>query len=110
MSLRMRQQLLEMGNEIFFGILRYQLFEVASFLPSPLPYLQYGNKCLPNNVLGRETPPGTTVTYKQLKERGFKGTKYDAEIMIAQGITLQDNSNIPVQNSQPFLGNLAYEF
>jgi len=36
------------------------------------------------------------VTYKQLKERGFKGTKYDAELMIAQGITL--DSTIKDQN------------
>lgn len=53
-----------------------------------------------------------TVTYKQLKERGFKGTKYDAELMIAQGITLQDVSGDVTlgdvqdsdQQSRPFLG------
>jgi len=55
-----------------------------------------------------------TVTYKQLKERGFKGTKYDAELMIAQGITLQDfNDDVALgaggvqdsnQHSRPFLG------
>lgn len=58
---------------------------------------------------GTVTPQENTVTYKQLKERGFKGTKYDAELMIAQGITLQDN-NISIANtlsSQHFLGGTA---
>jgi len=53
----------------------------------------------------------STITYKQLKERGFKGTKYDAELMIAQGITLQDNKSNDIsihdnnaQHSRSFLG------
>ena len=34
---------------------------------------------------GSSTPPEHPLTYKELKQRGFKGTKYDAEMMIAQG-------------------------
>ena len=51
--------------------------------------------------VGTVSPPESAVTYKQLKERGFRGTKYDAELMIAQGFTLQQNHQI---NTQPFLG------
>ena len=47
--------------------------------------------------------PQETPTYKRMKERGFKGTKYDAEMMIAQGYTLdKDAANL---GAQPFLGN-----
>lgn len=50
------------------------------------------------------------ITYKQLKERGFKGTKYDAQLMIDQGITLQENIEETIsihhnsQHSTSFLG------
>ena len=38
---------------------------------------------------GSSTPSETplTITYKEMRQRGFKGTKYDAEMMIAQGWT-----------------------
>ena len=41
---------------------------------------------------GSSTPPEHPVTYKELRQRGFKGTKYDAEMMIAQGFTGTDAS------------------
>ena len=44
------------------------------------------------------------VTYRQLRERGFKGTKYDAELMIAQGFTL---SAAPQDSLAPFLGEAS---
>ncbi len=46
-----------------------------------------------------QEPP--TITYRQLRERGFKGTKYDAELMIAQGFTLAATAE---DNIAPFLG------
>jgi hypothetical protein len=42
------------------------------------------------------------VTYRQLRERGFKGTKYDAELMIAQGFTLAAATH--QHTVAPFLG------
>ena len=33
---------------------------------------------------GSSTPPEHPLTYKEMRQRGFKGTKYDAEMMIAQ--------------------------
>jgi hypothetical protein len=42
------------------------------------------------------------VTYRQLRERGFKGTKYDAELMIAQGFTLAATTH--QHTVAPFLG------
>jgi hypothetical protein len=43
------------------------------------------------------------VTYRQLRERGFKGTKYDAELMIAHGFTLAATHQNTIA---PFLGTL----
>ena len=40
---------------------------------------------------GTSTPPEHPLTYKELRQRGFKGTKYDAEMMIAQGFTGDTN-------------------
>jgi len=95
----------------------YRLRETDLRLKRPKQLLSGGNNLKSNSnsttnsrssspcpTSGTVTPPEPAVTYKQLKERGFKGTKYDAEMMIAQGITLQDNSNIQIINSQPFLG------
>jgi hypothetical protein len=45
------------------------------------------------------------VTYRQLRERGFKGTKYDAELMIAQGFTLAAATH-QQHTVAPFLGKL----
>lgn len=54
---------------------------------------------------GSMTPPEPPpVTYRQLRERGFKGTKYDAELMIAQGFTLDPAAQDSVA---PFLGSTA---
>jgi len=36
---------------------------------------------------GNSTPSDPPLTYKEMRQRGFKGTKYDAEMMIAQGWT-----------------------
>ena len=44
------------------------------------------------------------MTYRQLRERGFKGTKYDAELMIAQGFTLAAATH--QHTVAPFLGKL----
>ena len=42
---------------------------------------------------GSSTPQEHPLTYKEMRQRGFKGTKYDAEMMIAQGFTGADTSN-----------------
>jgi hypothetical protein len=56
-------------------------------------------------VTPQEQPP-VVVTYRQLRERGFKGTKYDAELMIAQGFTLDATPTDRAADSiAPFLGN-----
>ncbi len=46
------------------------------------------------------------MTYRQLRERGFKGTKYDAELMIAQGFTLAAATTHQQHTVAPFLGKL----
>lgn len=58
---------------------------------------------------GTSTPSEAPVTYKELRQRGFRGTKYDAELMIAQGFTGSDsNSSSPSQNpALSFLGQAA---
>jgi hypothetical protein len=49
------------------------------------------------------------VTYRQLRERGFKGTKYDAELMIAQGFTLAAAATHQQHTVAPFLGKLKVD-
>jgi len=58
---------------------------------------------------GTSTPSEAPVTYKELRQRGFRGTKYDAELMIAQGYTGNDSSSSsPSQNpALSFLGQAA---
>jgi histone-lysine N-methyltransferase SUV420H len=46
-------------------------------------------------------PP--TLTYKELRQRGFRGTKYDAELMIAQGYLGTDTEHAAA-SQLPFLG------
>jgi len=64
-----------------------------------------------NTCSGSVTPQEPpVVTYRQLRERGFKGTKYDAELMIAQGFTLAETMQ---PSLAPFLGtvpNLQYRY
>ncbi len=48
------------------------------------------------------------MTYRQLRERGFKGTKYDAELMIAQGFTLAAATH-QQHTVAPFLGKLKVD-
>ena len=86
--------------------------DTPSLSPTPLET----SSLLPSNS-STSSLSKETVTYKQLKERGFKGTKYDAELMIAQGITLQDVSGDVTlgdvqdsdQQSRPFLGIFIVE-
>jgi len=63
---------------------------------------------------GSSTPPehplSTPLTYKELRQRGFKGTKYDAEMMIAQGYTGSETSSKSSAAPHPelsFLGQAA---
>merc|ERR1712142_1243996 len=62
---------------------------------------------------GTSTPAEAPVTYKELRQRGFRGTKYDAELMIAQGFTGAQGfngseNNSPSQNpALSFLGQAA---
>jgi len=54
---------------------------------------------------GTSTPSEAPITYKELRQRGFRGTKYDAELMIAQGFTGSEITNPPSQNpALSFLG------
>ncbi len=62
---------------------------------------EYITLCL-GSVTPQEPP---AVTYRQLRERGFKGTKYDAELMIAQGFTLAAATH-QQHTVAPFLGKL----
>jgi len=43
---------------------------------------------------GSSTPSEVPLTYKEMRQRGFKGTKYDAELMIAQGWTADTTASV----------------
>ena len=62
---------------------------------------------------GSSTPPehplSTPLTYKELRSRGFKGTKYDAEMMIAQGYTGTETSTKSAAAPHPELSFLGTE-
>jgi len=54
---------------------------------------------------GTSTPSEAPLTYKELRQRGFRGTKYDAELMIAQGFTGSASNSSASQNpGLSFLG------
>ena len=58
---------------------------------------------------GSSTPSEPPLTYREMRQRGFKGTKYDAEMMIAQGWN-GDTEASATPSPQPglsFLGEAA---
>ena len=94
----------EKGYSLRLNRLRKRPENTAVRRPLALPNPEQPTNTLENTKPPQQSnPPETKLTYQQLRERGFTGTRYDAELVQNHGLYDTTASNSASVASQPSL-------
>ena len=93
----------EKGYSLRLNRLRKRPENTAVRRPLALPNPEQPTNTLENTKPPQSNPPETKLTYQQLRERGFTGTRYDAELVQNHGLydTASAASQPSLQEQQP---------